>query len=247
MSYSPYEIHGADRDSAVVVICDHASNRVPPEINGGDLGLPPKDMQRHIAFDVGAAGLSRALADEMQAPAVFSRFSRLVIDPNRGLNDPTLLMRLYDGSLIPANRNADDDERNRRIESYYVPYHAALERQLARHPSPVLVSVHSFTPRLNGRKPRPWHIGILSAHDRRLAEPVLSRLRAQDDLCVGDNEPYRGHLPGDTIDRHGLQHDRLNILIELRNDLISEEDQQVAWARRLAPILQESIKAAKGA
>lgn len=195
-------------------------------------------MNRHIAYDIGALGVARALADALDSPVIWSDFSRLVIDPNRGEDDPTLLMKLYDGTIIPANRHADAAERERRLDACHRPYHTALADLAASRADPVIVSVHSFTPQLRGRLPRPWHIGILSAHDRRLSDPFIAELAADPSLTVGDNEPYDGHLPGDAIDRHALQHGRLNTLIELRNDLIEAPDQQVAWANRLvAPLI----------
>ena len=179
--------------------------------------------------------------DALDAPAVLSNFSRLVIDPNRGLDDPTLLMKLYDGTVIPANRDADEVEKARRVDAFYTPYHKALADLAARRDDTVIIAVHSFTPRLNGRPPRPWHVGILHAFDDRFAGPLLDLLRAKDDLCVGDNEPYAGHLPGDSIDRHALQTGRANALIEVRNDLIKTPDQQAAWGARLAAILSAAL------
>ncbi|MEM7490705.1 MAG: N-formylglutamate amidohydrolase, partial [Pseudomonadota bacterium] len=237
----PLHILDPDAPSPWVVTCDHASNRVPPEVAGGDLGLPPADMARHIAYDVGAAGLTRHLAGLLGATAVLSDFSRLVIDPNRGEDDPTLLMKLYDGTIIPANRQADAAERERRLALYHRPYHAALERLLAARADPVICAVHSFTPQLRDQPPRPWQVGVLFADDRRLADPLIGRLRAQTDLCVGINEPYGGHLPGDSMDRHALRHGRRHVLIEVRNDLISDEDGQRAWAERLAPLLRTAL------
>ena len=122
----PFSITGPEHKGPWLITCDHAANRVPPEINNGSLGLPADDMNRHIAYDVGAKGLSLALGRHLKAPVLCSNFSRLVIDPNRGEDDPTLLMKLYDGSLIPANRNADAVEITRRLEAYHRPYHAAL-------------------------------------------------------------------------------------------------------------------------
>lgn len=235
------EVHGADRASRWLVTCDHASNRVPGWVAGGDLGLPAADMARHIAYDVGAAGLARALADRLEATAVLSRFSRLVIDPNRGEDDPTLVMRLYDGSIVPANRRIGPAEIAERLDRLHRPYHAALARLAARREDTVIVAVHSFTPCLRGRAPRPWHVGILSGADRRLSDPLIALLRAEADLCVGDNEPYGGHLPGDAIDRHAIGPGRLNTLIELRSDLISEPWAQAAWADRLAPMLTRAL------
>ncbi|WP_071674523.1 N-formylglutamate amidohydrolase [Nioella nitratireducens] len=236
-----FHIDGGERRSRWLVTCDHASNRVPGRVNGGSLGLTEADMNRHIAFDVGAAGLSRALAQELDAPVILSDFSRLVVDPNRGEHDPTVLMKLYDGSIIPANRNADAAELERRLKMLHRPYHTALSELAARREDTVVVAIHSFTPQFKGRPMRPWHVGVLYAEDRRLADPLLDRLRAESDIYVGDNQPYSGHLPGDSMDRHGVQPGRPHVLIELRNDLIETPEQQEHWGQRLAPILDGAL------
>ncbi|MGV6813009.1 MAG: N-formylglutamate amidohydrolase [Brevirhabdus sp.] len=237
MDYHPFEVAGADRPSRWLVTCDHAANTVPPFVADGDLGLPSSDMGRHIAYDVGAAGVTRALARLLDGPAILSNFSRLVIDPNRGEDDPTLLMKLYDGSIIPANRHADAAERDRRLNLLHRPYHHELSMLAARRTDTILVAMHSFTRQLNGHPPRPWHIGVLFAEDERLSRPFLDLLHAQDDLCVGENEPYGGHLPGDSVDRHAIAQGRPNVLIEICNDLIETDEQQQEWAERLAPLL----------
>lgn len=237
-----YQIIGEERRGRWLVTCDHASNHVPEWIAGGSLGIGPDDMARHIAYDVGAAGLARHLAEALDGPCILSRFSRLVIDPNRGEDDPTLVMKLYDGTIIPANRHADGDEVERRLARLYRPYHDALGRLAGRRPDTVIVAVHSFTPCLKGRDPRPWQVGVLHSHlDERLSRVLIDRLRLQADLCVGDNEPYSGHLPGDAIDRHALTHGRLNTLIEVRNDLIGDAAAQRDWALRLAAVLGECL------
>ena len=241
-AFDPFHIHGGARSSRWLITCDHAANTVPPCVGGGSLGLPDADMNRHIAYDIGAAGVSRALADALGAPAILSNFSRLVIDPNRGEQDPTLLMKLYDGSVIPANRTADVAEKARRVKAFHAPYHTALAQLAARHNNTIIVAMHSFTPQLQGRAPRPWHVGILYASDTRFSSQVMDVLNAQGDLCVGDNEPYVGHLPGDSIDRHALQAGRHNTLIEVRNDLIETPDQQRIWGERLAAILTQALK-----
>jgi predicted N-formylglutamate amidohydrolase len=235
-----FEILGAERTGRWLITCDHASNQVPDSV-GGTLGLSEGEMGRHIAWDIGAAGVTRHLSRLLDSPAILSRFSRLVIDPNRGEDDPTLVMKLYDGTIVPGNRHVDDAETARRLDLFHRPYHGALAALAARRPDTVICAVHSFTPRLLGRDPRPWHVGILSADDRRLADPLLARLNAERDLCVGDNEPYTGHLPGDAVDRHALRTGRPNALIELRHDLIATEDGQRAWAERLAPILDAAL------
>ena len=228
---------GADRPSRWLITCDHASNRVPGWVNGGDLGIAPEDMARHIAWDVGAAGVARRLAARLEAPAILSRFSRLVIDPNRGEDDPTLLMRIYDGTVIPANRDAGPAERERRLARLHRPYHAALEALASARPDRAICAIHSFTPQLRGRPRRPWSLGVLYSHrDSRLG-PAFIRACRDRGWVTGDNEPYSGHLEGDSIDRHALAQGRPNLLIEIRNDLIADEAGQALWAERLAGLL----------
>ncbi len=243
MQDTPFSVTGAGRSGRFVITCDHATNRVPDWINGGDLGLPTADMARHIAYDIGALGLSQALGTALDSPVIASDFSRLVIDPNRGEDDPTLVMKLYDGTIIPANRHVTAADIERRLDQLHRPYHNAYADIAARREDAVIIAVHSFTPQLKGRPQRPWHIGILHSHlDSRLALPLIARLRQETDLCVGDNEPYTGHLPGDAIDNHALSHGRPNILIEVRNDLIPDAQGQQTWADRLGPIITEVLR-----
>jgi predicted N-formylglutamate amidohydrolase len=236
-----FTIAGQDRPGRWLVTCDHATNRVPGDL-GGTLGISDADMARHIAYDVGAKGLALALGEALDSPVICSDFSRLVIDPNRGEEDPTLVMKLYDGTIIPANRHVDALEIERRLDALYRPYHQAYAALAARREDTVILAIHSFTPCLKGRAPRPWHIGVLySDQDAQFSKLLIARLAQEADLCVGDNEPYSGHLPGDAIDRHALQPRRVSTLIELRNDLIRTEDAQRLWAKRLAPILSEVL------
>jgi predicted N-formylglutamate amidohydrolase len=237
MTAAAYTTIGCAHPSRWLITCDHATNRVPDWINGGDLGIAPADMARHIAYDVGAAGLTAKLAARLEAPAILSNFSRLVIDPNRGEDDPTLLMRIYDGTVIPANRHMDEAERNRRLEHLYRPYHEALAGLAAARPDRAICAVHSFTRQLRGRPRRPWAVGVLYSHrDERLG-PALVRECRDKGWITGDNEPYSGHLDGDSIDRHALAHGRPNVLIEICNDLIEDEAGQDLWADRLAAVL----------
>lgn len=240
MTDDPFEIIGADRPGRWLVACDHATNFVPDWVHGGDLGLPAADMERHIAYDIGAAGVTRQLAAALDSPAILSNFSRLVCDPNRGEDDPTIMMRLYDGTIIPGNRHADDAEKEERLRRLYRPYHAAYADLANKITDPVICAVHSFTPRLQGRNPRPWEIGVLYAEDDRLAQDFLQACRDAG-WVTGDNQPYAGHLPGDAVDRHALQHGRPNVLIELRQDLITDEAGQTLWANRLASVLSDVL------
>ncbi|MXQ08428.1 N-formylglutamate amidohydrolase [Alphaproteobacteria bacterium GH1-50] len=237
MTWQPVHILGEARMSRWLVICDHATNRVPDFVGGGDLGIAPEDMARHIAYDVGASGVAIQLAEKLGAPVVLSNFSRLVIDPNRGEDDPTLVMRLYDGTIIPTNRQVTRDEVQDRLNRCYRPYHDAVAAMAARLDDTVIVSVHSFTPQFRGRPMRPWHTGLLFADDDRLSRPLIDLLRKEPGLIVGANEPYSGHLEGDTIDRHAIATGRQNTLIEIRNDLITDDAGQTAWADRFARLL----------
>ncbi|WP_312528409.1 N-formylglutamate amidohydrolase [Paracoccus sp. (in: a-proteobacteria)] len=242
MTTQPFATYGEDRSSRWLVTCDHATNHVPDWVGGGSLGIAPEDMARHIAYDVGAAGLSIALAERLDAPAILSDFSRLVIDPNRGDDDPTLLMRIYDGTVIPANRALDDEGRQQRIDRLYRPYHQAYARLAAAHPRRAICAIHSFTPQLKGRPPRPWQVGILYSHrDERLGPPLVQICR-DNGWITGDNEPYSGHLEGDSIDQHALAHGRPNVLIEIRNDLIRDSAGQQEWADRLANVLSDLLE-----
>jgi predicted N-formylglutamate amidohydrolase len=226
----------------VVVVCDHASNALPPDY--ATLGLPDAELKRHIAWDSGAAAVARHVALALQAPAVFTRHSRLLIDCNRGIDDPTLIMQLSDGAIVPGNRDLTSVERQHRIECYYTPYHREIARLIDQgladgHP-PVLVSIHSFTDVWRGMK-RPWHCGVLWDKDPRLADILLRGLRSEEGLVVGDNEPYSGRLKGDCLWQHGTQRGLAHAIIEIRQDLIVEEKGQSDWGHRIAAVLQDAL------
>lgn len=242
--HPPFSILNPDGDAQVLLVCDHASNYVPPEFDG--LGLPPEVFQRHIAYDIGAAQLTAALARLLHAPAVLTGFSRLLIDPNRGADDPTLVMKLSDGAIIPGNRLADAATIAERLARFYQPYHQAIAERIlaarAKHIAPALVSLHSFTPVFQGRA-RPWQIGILWDRDGRIALPLLKSLEADSSLCVGNNLPYSGELVGDCMYQHGTSNGLPHVLIELRQDLIADASGVEKYAGLLAehmrPILNE--------
>ncbi|MEW5963938.1 MAG: N-formylglutamate amidohydrolase [Pseudomonadota bacterium] len=234
-----YRVVAGRADAGLVILCDHAENAFPLEY--GTLGLPPAEIARHIAYDIGAAGIVERLARELEAPAVLSRFSRLLIDLNRGADDPTLIMRFSDGAVIPGNRHLDDTERKHRFARFYEPYHRAVtevvDRCQCHHAMPVLLSIHSFTEVWRGEI-RPWQVGVLWDSDRRLAGPMIEELLAEGDLLVGDNEPYSGKLQGDTMWRHGTMRGLPHALIEVRQDLIRDVAGQAEWAHRLARVLR---------
>jgi len=220
----------------LLLLCDHASNALPP----GGLGLEPALLSTHIAYDIGAATATRELARAYGAPAVLGSWSRLLIDLNRGTDDPTLVMKLSDGSIIPGNAGVDAAEVARRTARFHAPYHAAIAAQLDRiGPDAVLVSMHSFTPSWKGRR-RKWEVGVLYDLDRRLAQPLMARL-AEAGFSVGDNEPYSGALEGDTLWRHGTCRGLPHVLIEMRQDLVGADEQAQAFALRLKPILDAAL------
>jgi predicted N-formylglutamate amidohydrolase len=230
-------------DRGLILLCDHAGNALPPVY--GTLGLPPSQLERHIASDIGAAPVTRALAAAMEVPAVMTRFSRLLIDPNRGRDDPTLIMRLSDGAVIPGNRKVGDAERGKRLSLYYEPYHraidAVIDRFLEADVTPVLLSIHSFTESWR-EHPRPWHVGVLWGDDARLARPLLDALYAEGDLIVGENEPYSGQLEGDCLWQHGHERGLANAIVEIRQDLIRDATGQAAWSERMYRIVEKVLQ-----
>lgn len=237
-----FDVIGGAADAGVVLICDHAANAFPPGY--GTLGLPERELLRHIAYDIGAASVTRQLAAALGAPAILSRYSRLLIDLNRGADDPTLIMRISDGAVVPGNRHLDDAERQHRLERFYLPYHGALarivERSLASGVPPVLLSIHTFTESWKG-VPRPWHAGVLWDRDKRFARPLLEHLYGDGALIVGDNEPYRGGLIGDCMDQHGTSRGLAHAIIEIRQDLVRDLHGQTVWADRISAIMRDIL------
>lgn len=240
-----YEHYGQGRRSTqypgLIFLCDHASNAIPSAY--GNLALPQGLLQTHIAYDIGAATVTRALADSYGAPAILARWSRLLVDLNRGADDPTIVMKLSDGSIIPGNRSADAAEIAHRIAQFHAPYHHAIADNIAALQAdgivPILVSMHSFTPSWKGAS-RPWDIGILWDRDDRLAKPLLSGF-ARAGFTVGDNEPYRGALENDCLYTHGTMGGLPHVLIEIRQDLIGTDEHAHALAVRIAAVLDDAL------
>lgn len=224
----------AGQPGGILLICDHASNAVPPGI---DLGVAPALLDKHIGVDIGAESLTEALAATLHAPAVLATVSRLVIDLHRQPDHPGLIPTVSDGHAIPGNEGVD---RFDRIARLYAPYHRALEAEIRNTCPTLLASIHSFTPQLETADGpmRPWEIGILSNRDRRAADLALPLLAAQG-LVVGDNEPYSGRVLNATLNRHGEARGIASIAIEIRNDLIAHGDGVKRWNDILAPILVE--------
>ena len=237
--FEPFLLVEGDRGRGLVLIADHARRDLPEEY--GDLGLPPSEFDRHIAYDIGVEALTRELAARLGVPAVMAGFSRLLIDPNRGEDDPTLIRQLYDGTVVPGNYPMHAAEREKRLDLFYRPYHDAVSAMIASAAAaggqpPVILSVHSFTPTMQGRT-RPWHAGLLWDLDDRVARPLMEALADDPLLVIGDNEPYDGALRGDTMYRHAIVNGLPHALIEIRQDLIADTTGVEAWTARLAPIV----------
>ncbi len=228
--------------SRFVLVCDHASNHIPAELRG--LGLPAVDLTRHIAWDIGAAGVTEALSEILDAPAVLSGVSRLVIDCNRQLSASALIPEISDGTHVPGNLHLTESERTSRVESWFRPYHDAVESVLlereARAETSILLSIHSMTPFLGGLA-RPWVIALSSHADRRLTDPVLAALRRQEgESLVGDNEPYRVDPAVDySTPFHAMRRGWPYLQVEFRQDEITGAAAERRWAMRFAQVLAD--------
>jgi predicted N-formylglutamate amidohydrolase len=236
---APFGVAGRGSRSPFVVICDHAGQRLPRRL--GSLGLSARELGSHIAWDIGAGNVARRLATALDAFVAWQRYSRLVIDCNRPLAASDSIATCSERVFVPGNQNLEPRDAEARVLEIFVPYHAQVQAELDRRRdegiASLLVSVHSFTPVFLD-VPRPWHVGVLSNRDTRLAEPLLRLLREEGDLVVGCNEPYAASAVSDfSIVHHGEQRDIPPVEIEIRQDLIAEEAGQMAWAERLARLL----------
>jgi len=240
-SYSPFEIIDGNKAGGLVLLCDHARNTVPETY--GSLGLEPAEFERHIAYDIGAEALTRRLAELLNIPAVHSCFSRILIDPNRGADDPTLVMRLSDGTVVPGNHPITREEIQHRIKTFHAPYHAAIAGMVdacrATGVNPIVFSIHSYTHAWKG-VPRPWEAAILWDADPRLPQFMIDGLKRDPALTIGDNEPYDGALRNDTMYQHATRRGFAQALLEVRQDLITDGQGIEEWAQRLAPLLEEA-------
>lgn len=234
-------------DPRALLLCDHASNHVPQALAG--LGLAPAELARHIASDLHADALTALLAAKLQLPAIFHGCSRLVVDANRFLDDPSLCPAESDGTPVPGNAGLDARQRQHRWQQLHQPYHRAIadwiDRQQAAGRHPALIAIHTFTGQLRtGGSPRPWQVGVLWNRDGRMALPFMAWMREREGLVVGDNEPYSGRDGfGYTMAVHAEARGLPHLLVEVRKDLLATPALRQAWCRRLAraitPLLDE--------
>ena len=235
----PFYVMHAESATPILLVCDHAACSFPVAL--GDMGLDPFARRCHLAIDIGAGPLTEYLADRLGITAVLAQYSRLVVDCNRKLLDPSAFLVYGDGILVPGNRDLSQGDKDARAEAIYWPYHAAVDSQIDRLTSactsPAFISVHSFTPVLSG-KSRPWEIGVLWDKDLRLRDVFLQDFRDAG-FNVGDNEPYSGKAPADfTVDHHAEERELPHIGIEIRQDLIND----AAGIARLGNIMHKIIE-----
>jgi predicted N-formylglutamate amidohydrolase len=239
---------GLQGRSNFVIVVDHASRRIPRRLN--DLGLPASELQRHIAWDIGALGVARQVAAALDAPLVAQNYSRLVIDCNRDPKVPTSIPRLSEASEIPGNLNLSDADRAVRRMEIFDPYHdrirALLDARAAAGRPTILVAQHSMTNIYHGVR-REMHAAVLYNRDRRFAGLVLDGLRREAGLIVADNQPYFVSDETDyTIPRHGEARGLPHVEIEIRQDLVADDAGQAEWARRIARALQDAEQVFSG-
>ncbi|NIA27068.1 MAG: N-formylglutamate amidohydrolase [Desulfobulbaceae bacterium] len=240
---SPFHVLNPLAEAPILLVCDHASCRIPEVL--GDMGLDPFARRCHLAIDIGAGNLVARLADSLGVTAVIAQYSRLVVDCNRQLMDPGAFLEYGDGILVPGNRNLKQADKDARADAIYWPYHEAIDKQIQRlralGPPPAFISIHSFTPVLNGIS-RAVEMGVLWDKDERLADIFIEEFRAAGYL-TGDNEPYSGKAPQDfTIDHHAEEIELPHVGVEVRQDLIDD----VAGVDEIAPIMHQIIEAIPG-
>ncbi len=237
------EVINPEARKGLIILCDHASNVVPAQLDG--LGLDAKYLQEHIAWDIGAAAITRQMCEMMGIAAVLAPVSRLVIDCNREPDSETLIPPQSDGIAIPGNEGLTAAGIAQRKRDYYTPFHEACEALVKAHleagVTPLLVGMHSFTPVMNGSE-RPWQIGFLWNRDPRLAQAAIGLLERETDLTVGDNLPYSGRDLYYTMQRHGADHGLAQTTIEIRQDLVQTPAMITEWAALLADVLDECME-----
>lgn len=243
----PFLWHRRDGTSRAILLCDHAGRAFPQKLN--HLGLEEMVLDKHVAWDIGIGATARSLSDFMDAPLILAQYSRLVIDCNRRLEDPTSIAQISDDIFIPGNRDLSIKDRQERAEEIFLPYHQALSQKIEEMRQsallPFVISLHSFTPYMNGFA-RPWHIGVLWNEDDRIVKPLMHVLKNEKDLCIGDNEPYSGRdRHGYTMEFHAERHRLPHVLLEIRQDLIDNDEKARHWAARLHAIFGKVFEKVK--
>ena len=236
---APVTVHNENGSSPFLIVADHAGNSIPRALHR--LGVSKTECERHIAWDIGIAAVSRLVADALDATLVQQNYSRLVIDCNRKPGSKTSIPEISELTPVPGNIGLSDDRKTARVREIFQPYHDRIEteldrRQQAGRPS-ALIAMHSFTPVFKGVA-RPWHAGVMYHRDPRFAHLLMALLKREEGLVVGDNEPYRVTDESDyTIPVHGERRGLPHVLVEIRQDLIAGDKGQREWGPLLARLL----------
>ena len=225
-------------ENQILIIADHASNYIPKEYN--NLGLPDYFLNNHITFDIGVKELGLDLSNRLKCKVIQGKYSRLLIDLNRDLNDPTIIPEIVDGKIIPGNIELSKSELRLRVRTIYNKYHNEIDQIIKNEKVKVILSIHSFNPIFKNKK-RFLKFGILSNEDKNLSSIIIDQLRLQK-FNVGDNKPYKGNLIGDSMYRHGLRNKLPHALIEVRNDLLSNPTKIKSVSRLLHKTIVKSLK-----
>jgi predicted N-formylglutamate amidohydrolase len=229
-----FDIINSSGDANIVLICEHASNHIPQRHN--NLGLSAEQLKLHIAWDIGIAEVTKKLAHTLNAPAILARFSRLLIDANRALDQKGLIPERSDNIEIPGNQNLSQKDISHRINKYYTPFHQKTDQLIQLKAknvnAPLIINMHSFTPVMNGTQ-RPWQIGMLWNKDPRIAQ-VLIKTLTEKGFNVGDNQPYSGQKLNHTMNTHGTNHGFAHVNIEIRQDEIDHIEGVKKWSTIIA-------------
>ena len=243
---APYRIENAKGKAPILIVCDHASNRVPQALN--DVGLSKANLEKHIAWDPGTENIGRYMSEKLDATGFFACYSRIVVDVNRGERSAECMREVSDHIHVPGNKGLSAAEKRQRLDEIFWPYHRALAAQIKTYRKknivPLIVSLHSFTPEMDGYK-RPWHIGVLWNKEETIARRLIAELQAQNpDMVVGENEPYtlkQTNLTKNTIKTHAEDNGLPYVIVEFRQDLVATKRDALKWGRifleALAPIL----------
>lgn len=243
---APYRIENTKGKAPILIVCDHASNRVPRALK--DVGLSKADLGKHIAWDPGTEDIGRYMSEKLDATGFFACYSRIVVDVNRGERSPECMREVSDHIHVPGNKGLSAAEKRQRLDEIFWPYHRALAAQIKTYRKkkivPLIVSLHSFTPEMEGYK-RPWHIGVLWNKEETIARRLVAELRAKNpDMVVGENEPYtlkQANLTKNTIKTHAEDSGLPYVIVEFRQDLVGTKRGALKWGRifleALAPIL----------
>jgi predicted N-formylglutamate amidohydrolase len=244
VSHEAWTLRGQPVPGGVLIVSDHASAHVPADI---ELQISSELLDQHIAVDIGVAAIGMMLARKPGIAAFQGGVSRLVCDCNRDEDAPGLIPLASDGHAIPGNA-LDDEGRAARIARFFTPYHTALADCLEANEPAFIVSLHSFTPALSSdpEQARPWHVGVLYNEDDRLARMAIPWLEGEAGLCVGDQQPYSGRLLNATMNRHAEAHGRHYVGLEVRQDLIGDEQGQAEWANRIGRLIAHLLQALPG-